>query len=251
MSISQSLKNKIKHKYGDWALITGASSGIGRALADAIAQCNLNVVLTARSEDKLNELAESLNKAYGIEAKVIPADLSNTEEVEKLIGQCGNIDISLLVAAAGFGTSGEIKNSTAKDEMDMLQVNCGALLRLAHHFADKFVRQKKGGIILLSSMVGFQGAPFAANYAATKAYVQSLAEAMYHELKPHGVDVLSVAPGPVNTGFAQRANMQMDIALKPEDICKPVLKALGKKSTVLPGPLTKFLVYSMRVFPRS
>jgi len=99
-------------------------------------------------------------------------------------------------------------------------------------------------------MVGFQGVPYSANYAATKAYVQSLAEGLYHELKPFGVDVLATAPGPVKSEFEDRANMRMDMYLTPKHVGVPILKALGNKMTVLPGTLTKLLVYSLRIVPR-
>ncbi len=102
----------------------------------------------------------------------------------------------------------------------------------------------------MSSMVAFQGVPYSANYVATKAYVQSLAEALAIELKPLGVDVLAAAPGPVESGFEQRANMKMSVSLKPSQIGVPILKALGRKTTVLPGLLTKILVYSLRTVPR-
>jgi short-subunit dehydrogenase len=132
----------------------------------------------------------------------------------------------------------------------MLRLNCEALLTLTHHFAQRFVTQKRGGIILMSSMVAFQGVPYSANYAATKAYVQSLAEALAEELKPYGVDVLAAAPGPVASGFGQRANMKMNMSLTPQQVGIPILKALGRNTTVLPGFLTKFLVYSLRTVPR-
>ncbi len=102
----------------------------------------------------------------------------------------------------------------------------------------------------MSSIVGFQGTPNAANYGATKAYVQSLGEGLYHELKPYGVDVLAAAPGPVNSGFAEVANMQMGSALEPSQVGLPILKALGKKSTVFPGGLTKLLMFGLRMVPR-
>jgi hypothetical protein len=99
-------------------------------------------------------------------------------------------------------------------------------------------------------MVAFQGVPYSANYAATKAYVQSLGEALAEELRPHGVDVLAAAPGPVASGFGQRANMKMNMSLTPQQVGIPILKALGRNTTVLPGFLTKFLVYSLRTVPR-
>ena len=132
----------------------------------------------------------------------------------------------------------------------MLRVNCAALMKLTHHFSGQFIGRGGGGIILLSSMVGFQGTPYAANYAATKAYVQSLAEALAVELRPYGVDVLAAPPGPVASGFADRAGMRMGMALKPSDVGVPILKALGRRSTVLPGRLTKLLVGALRTVPR-
>ena len=110
--------------------------------------------------------------------------------------------------------------------------------------------QKRGGIILLSSIVAFQGVPGSANYAATKAYVQSLAEGLALELKPFGVDVLAVAPGPVNTGFAKRAGMHMGKALAAKDIAQVSLNALGKRTTTRPGWLSKLLGYSLAMLPR-
>jgi short-subunit dehydrogenase len=120
----------------------------------------------------------------------------------------------------------------------------GRLLALTHHFGREFAEQKRGGIILMSSMLAFQGTPYAANYAATKAYVQTPAEGIAIELKPQGVDVLAAAPGPVESGFSERANVKM------AQVGVPILKALGRSTTVLPGLLTKILVYSLRTVPR-
>ena len=167
-----------------------------------------------------------------------------------LLSETSHLDIGLLVASAGYGTSGSILQTSVHAELDMLQVNCKALLELTHHFSRYFAQKKKGGIILMSSMVAFQGVPFSANYAATKAYVQSLAEGLAIELKPHGVDVLAAAPGPVSSGFGQRANMNMNLSMTPDQVSIPILKALGRKNTVLPGRLTKFLVYSLNTVPR-
>jgi short-subunit dehydrogenase len=123
------------------------------------------------------------------------------------------LDIGLLVAAAGFGTSGLFLNSLLEQEMAMLNVNCRSLLGLIWHFGQRFAMRGRGGMVLMSSIVGFQGMPFAAHYAATKAYVQALAEALYVELAPMGIDVLAAAPGPTHSGFATRAGMQMGMAL--------------------------------------
>lgn len=250
MALSVSEKNRLKTKYGAWALVTGASSGIGKELAERLAEAGIHLVLTARSGAVLEKFAFELQSKYKVETRVVTADLSKPAEVNKIIEASQDLDVGLLVAAAGFGTSGFLTEASVEEELDMIQVNCSALFVLTHHFSKKFVERKRGGIILLSSIVSFQGVPYAAHYAATKAYVQSLAEALAVELRPFGVDVLSAAPAPVESGFAKRADMQLGMALKPAEIAIPILKALGRKSTVLPGFLTKFLVGSLRTVPR-
>ncbi|MEL6917200.1 MAG: SDR family NAD(P)-dependent oxidoreductase [Bacteroidota bacterium] len=176
--------------------------------------------------------------------------MGSVEGVNSLTKVTDELPIGLFIASAGFGTSGLFVKGNLEAELEMARVNCLTLMMLSHYFGRKFAAQKKGGIILMSSIVGFQGVPNAAHYAATKAYVQSLAEGLYHELKPYGVDVLAAAPGPVNSGFAHRAKMQMGNALRPSDIAVPILRALGKKSTVFPGGLTKLLMLGLRTVPR-
>lgn len=250
MILSKQEQQRLKQAYGDWALITGASSGIGMALSELIASCNINVILCSRSEDKLHTLASRLKKNYGIAVKVIAIDLSEAESIDVLIQQTQGLSISLFVASAGFGTSGKFLQSSIHEEVNMLRLNCEAVLRLSHYFLQHMVQRKKGGIILLSSIVAFQGVPYAAHYAATKAYVQSLAEGIQAEIKGLGVDVLAAIPGPVESGFGQRANMQMGTALHPDEVAESILKALGKGKSVLPGLLSKVLVNSLRTAPR-
>lgn len=250
MTLSNFEKNRLKEKYGTWAVVTGATSGIGFELAERLAESGLNLVINARNEAKLAQIAVNFKLKYGIETLFVAEDVSNTEGVQKIIIATKDLDIGLFVAAAGFGTSGLFINNSVQDEVNMLRVNCEAVLILTHHFSKIFVEKKRGGIILFSSIVAFQGVPLSANYAATKAYIQSLAEALAVELKPFGVDVLSAIPGPVKTGFEQRANMQMDKAATPAQIGIPILKALGRKTNVRPGFLAVFLGNSLRTVPR-
>lgn len=250
MTLSHAEKKRLKTKYGDWALVTGATSGIGHELALRLAESGLNVAITGRRGDILDTVARDLAARYHVQIKTFPGDLSLQEDRERLLESIASFDFGLAVMNAGFGTSGEFIAADLDTEVNMVEVNCKALLILTHYFAKKFSEKQRGGIILLSSMVGFQGVPYAANYAATKAYVQSLGEALSLELKPKGVDVLCAAPGPVETGFADRAQMKMGQALTPEDIGIPILQALGRRTTVLPGTLTKILVYSLRTVPR-
>jgi uncharacterized protein len=250
MALSTAEKNRLKTRYGSWALITGASSGIGKELAERLAESGLNVCIVARRKAALDNLAAALRSQYRVEVVAVEADLSQQAGIDAVLQASQTLDVGLLVASAGIGTSGFFTQNTLADEQQMLAVNCNALLALTHHFSRIFQARKKGGIILLSSLVAFQGVPYSANYAATKAYVQSLAEGLYHELKPFGVDVLAAAPGPVSSGFAEIAHMQMSMSLKPSDVGIPILKALGRTSTVLPGFLSKFLIYSLSTAPR-
>lgn len=250
MQLSNNEKNRLLTKYGEWAIVTGASSGIGLELATQLADAGLNLILHARNIEKLQEVAQQLSANRTIDIKIVASDVSENEGVDKIIKSAQGLNIGLLVVSAGYGTSGLFIDGSIHSEINMLKVNCEALLSLTHYFSQQFAQQKRGGIILMSSMVAFQGTPYSANYAATKAYVQTLAEALAVELKPYGVDVLAAAPGPVATGFSQRANMHMSMSLKPSEIGVPILKALGRKTTVLPGFLTKLLVYSLRTVPR-
>ncbi|NEQ46588.1 MAG: SDR family oxidoreductase [Leptolyngbya sp. SIOISBB] len=248
-----SFRNRQQHRffrrYGPWAVVTGASSGIGRAIAERLANAGLNVVLVARNQSHLEELAAMLKTRYGIDAKVLSLDLSQVSADRQLAVATQDLDVGLLVAAAGFGTSGPFINATLEQEWEMLSVNCRALMAATHHFSQRFAQRGSGGLILMSSIVGFQGTPFSAHYAATKAYVQSLAEALHVELKGQGVDVLAAAPGPTQSGFADRAGMQMGATLKPNDIAQPILNALGQRSLIFPGFLSKLLIYSLSPLP--
>jgi short-subunit dehydrogenase len=195
-------------------------------------------------------MATDLTARHGIEVQVMELDLAIETGIETLVSATCDLDVGLLVAAAGFGTSGMFLNSQLEREMEMLDVNCRALLGLSWYFGRRFVERGRGGIVLMSSIVGFQGMPFAAHYAATKAYVHTLAEALYVELAPMGVDAIASAPGPTNSGFANRAGMQMGKALSPEEVARATLNALGRQSTVLPGFLSKLLTYSLVLLPR-
>lgn len=249
MKLSAKEKQRLKTKYGDWAIITGASSGIGLELAIQLAEAGFNLIINGRNEGRLQD-AEQLLARRNIQIKAIVADVSESDGIEKIILAAKGLKVGLLINNAGYGTSGLFVNSSLHSEINMLRVNCEAVLFLTHYFTHRFMQEKRGGIIFLSSLVAFQGVPYAANYAATKAYVQSFAEALAVELKPFGVDILAAAPGPVESGFGQRANMRMNNSISPDKIGVPILSALGKRTNVIPGLLSKILVYGLRTVPR-
>ena len=237
-------------RYGKWAVVTGASSGIGRAMAGELAARGLNLVLVARRQTELAQVAQELGGRYGVETRVVAADLATGAGVRIIETETGGLEVGVLVAAAGFGTAGSFLEAELADEMAMLDVNCRAVLALSLHFGRRFAAQGRGGLMLFGSLVGYQGTPRAAHYAATKAYIQTLGEGLHVELASRGVDVLVSAPGPVRSGFGARARMQMGAAEKPETVARATVAALGQKMTVTPGPLSKLLTWSLRTAPR-
>ena len=243
------MNQRFLEKYGPWAVVTGASSGIGKAFAIETASRGVNVCICSRRKPELEELAKQLTE-FGVQVQVTAADLSQSDGVKRLHDTASDLDVGLFVAAAGFGTSGTFVDNASEDELNMIDVNCRALTASTHHFAERLKRRGNGGIILLSSIVAFQGNAYSANYSATKAFVQTLAEGLHRELKPFSVDVLASAPGPTNSGFADRAKMKLGKALSPAIVAQRSLDALGKKSTVLPGALSKALKHAMFGLPR-
>ena len=241
---------RLRTRYGPWAVVTGASSGIGRETALVLAEAGLNLVLVAQSRGALEKMAADLASRHGIEARALPADLAPGTGAEEVEWAIRDLDVGLLIAAAGFGTSGPFLDSSLERETEMLDVNCRAPLRMSLHFGRRFAARGRGGIVLMGSIVGLQGTPNAAHYAATKAYVQTLAEALHAELAPLGVDVLASVPGPTNSGFAARAGMQMGAALGSAEVARETLYALGRRSMAPPGTLSKVLAYSLAPLPR-
>ena len=242
---------RLRERYGPWAVITGASDGIGREFAGRLAQAGLNLVLAARRKGILEDVANRLARDHGVQVETVTVDLATSSGVDELVARTRERDVGLLIASAGFGTSGPFVDARLNEELGMIDVNCRAVAALSHAFGRRFVDRKRGGILLMSSLVAFQGVPRAANYAATKAYVQSFAEALRLELKPLGVDVIASAPGPIRSGFATRASMTMGLAQTPRDVAGATLAALGRRGIVRPGWLSKFLEASLMFLPRS
>lgn len=237
-------------RLGPWGVITGASDGIGRAFAVEAAAAGLNLVLVARRAAPLEALAAELQRRHGIGCRTAPLDLGRPDAMARLAATSADVDVGLLVAAAGFGSAGPLLGQSPADAADMVAVNCTAVLAQCMHFGARMVQRRRGGVVLLSSVVAFHGTPWSANYAATKAYVQSLAEALRVEWRGHGVDVIACAPGPVGSAFAQRAGMTMGRTVPPQVVARQTLAALGRQGTVRPGALSKLLGWSLATAPR-
>ena len=239
-----------RDRYGPWAVVTGASDGIGKELATQLAEAGLHLVLVARRGDILEALAADCRDRFGVETAVVGADLASAAGVQAVIDAVRERDVGLFAAAAGFGTSGAFADIARDEELGMIDVNCRAVVALTHHFANAFRTRGSGGIVLLSSLVAFQGVPRASTYAATKAFIQNFAEGLRIELRGHGVDVLASAPGPVWSGFNARANMRSGMGVSAAVVARETIAALGRRGTVRPGLLSRFLELSLKPLPR-
>lgn len=237
-------------RYGPWALVTGASDGIGKAISVRLAQAGFQLALVARNERRLQALAGELRDAHGTQSLVLPMDLSTPGASATLAQSVQELDVGLLVAAAGFGSGGPLLDADLAMESNMVDLNCRSALELSVLMGRRMVARGRGGLMLFSSIVAFQGVPRASNYSATKAYIQTLAEGLHAELAPLGVDVLAVAPGPVHSGFARRAGMTMGAGLTPDDVARGALSRLGRATTVRPGPLSWLLEAALAPLPR-
>ena len=236
---------------GKTILITGASSGIGEAFAKRLDQLGANLILTARSEDKLNILASSMNNAI-----VIPGDLSDKSFAKNLYDQIKsqNINVDILINNAGFGFSGFFLESSMDNYEEMLNVNIYSLMNLSHLFLGDMVENKKGGIINISSLASYQAVPYFAVYAATKAFVTSFSLALYEEYSSKGVKVLGVCPGYTKTNFNKRAKVSSKkipgYLMTSEDVVDQSLKAFEKgKYIIINGKINKFAKFISSILP--
>jgi short-subunit dehydrogenase len=188
---------------GKTALITGASSGIGEAFAQALAARGMNLVLVARSEDKLRAMAQQLSGQHGICADVVPADLSLEDAAQEVYRRTQELGVSvdLLVNNAGFGTYGHFETSSSQREHEEIMLNITALVDLTHAFVPAMVDRKDGGVINVASIAAFQPLPYQAVYGSSKAFVLSFSLALWGEYRKQGVRVVALCPGPTATNF--------------------------------------------------
>jgi uncharacterized protein len=192
------------------ALVTGASAGIGEAIARELGSRGHGLTLVARREDRLQALAGELSQRHGVRAQAIAADLGDPGARDRLAEQIAGLglDVEILVNNAGFGGSGNMADSDRKRLLAMLRVNCEAVLDLQARYLPAMVERGRGAVLNIASMAAFQPIPGTATYAATKAFVLSLSEGVREELKGTGVTLTAVCPGPVKTEFTQAAGIE-------------------------------------------
>ncbi|MEM7117852.1 MAG: SDR family oxidoreductase [Chloroflexota bacterium] len=244
-----------KEKYGPWALVTGASSGIGREFAKQLAEKGVNVVVAARRKSRLAMLVRELEKTHGVQTRVIEVDLTAPDYLATVSQETADLDIGLLINNAGSAAPGAFLKQSLGERTRVTQLNVLAPMQLAHHFGSQMSQQGRGGIIFVSSMAAYTGSPYLANYAATKAYLLQFGEALSVELKPKGVDVLVLSPGATRTEMAEMDGTDMSKVpmtwMTAEAVAEVGLKALGQKTAVIPGTLNNMMTTMMtRIMPR-
>ncbi len=228
------------------ALVTGASSGIGAAIATSLASRGHALTLVARREDRLTELATQLHESHGVRTGVIACDLADAPERDRLAAKIAelDLDVEVLVNNAGFGSAGNFVEADRERQVEMVKVNCETVVDLSGRYLPEMVGRGRGAVINVASMAAFQPLPKSATYAASKAFVLSFTEALHHEVKGAGVTVTAVCPGPVRTGFMSAAGMERTddtpniIWTSTEDVAEEAVKAAeAGKRAVVPGRL--------------
>lgn len=238
-------------------LITGASSGIGAAFARKLAMRGRNVLLVARSEDKLITLCNELGRMSDIRAQYVVLDLGAADAPAQLFEetQKRGMEIDTLINNAGFGSMGYFDQLDLSEELKMLDVNIRTVVELTHRFLSPMRKRKQGTIVNVASTAGFQPVPFMATYAATKAFVLSFSEALWEENRKHGVHVMALCPGVTETNFFDASKMDrppMRAAQSPEEVVAAALRGMArKKSCVISGWANLFMVETERIVPRS
>lgn len=222
-------------RYGSWALIAGASEGLGAEFARQVAARGLHVILVARRQEVLERLAEQLRQDYGVQMRIFAQDLADEEAARRLVEQVQELEVGLLIYNAAISKIGLYLDIPLEDHLREIAANCRTPMALAYLLGHLMQARGRGGIILMSSMSASQGSPYIANYGATKAYNQVLAEGLWDELRARGVDVLAVLPAAVKTpNYLASQPAGAPSALEPGVVVAAALRALGKQPTVIP-----------------
>ncbi len=225
----------LTERYGSWALVTGASAGIGREFARALARDGMSLVLCARREEELEALATELQTGHGVETRVVPADLSTAAGIELLLAQIDDLEIAMLVNNAGFGYSGRFDLQDRERLQRMVQLNCAAPVALTAELLPRMRERGRGAVIFTGSVAGLQPLPLHALYSATKAFDNLLAEGLWGELHGSGIDVLALEPGSTESEFHDVAGELPHAGARADDVVEAALRTLGHAPAVIPG----------------
>lgn len=244
----------------NYALITGSSKGLGLSMAHSLAKRKYNLVLVARSEEQLRRLKSELAETYGVKVEIIAIDLSIPGSALLVSKYCleKELPIAVLINNAGYGVWGKFESIVLEEQLNMLQLNINAVVELTHYILPILKQQSQSYILNVSSTAAYQALPTFSLYAASKAFVLSFTRGLRHELKDQPVSVTCISPGPIDTGFAERAGLSMlsEMAAKfnmnPGTVAEIGVQAMfSKKSEVIPGFTNKISAFAARLLPKS
>ena len=238
-------------RYGPWALVAGASEGIGASFARALAGRGLNLVLLARRVGPLEAQAAELSQRHGVQTKVLAFDLTSSELHTVLAEATEDLEVGLVVCNAALSLISGFLELELDDVLRSVDVNVRAPLVLAHLFGRRMAARGRGGIVLMSSVAGIIGSPYSATYAGSKAFALAFGDSLWAELESRGVDVLTCAAGPTETPtYAQVRTSSFPPAMNPDDVASAALAALGKRPRVVPGQFNRLTTWLLAPLPR-
>jgi len=242
----------LRERYGEWALVTGASAGIGAAFARALARGGVSVVLTARRRERLEALAGELEKQHAVQTRVVEADLARPDGPAQLLAAVADLPIAVLVNNAGFGYAGRFAGQDAQRLVAMVQLNCATPVALCAALLPAMCERGRGAVIFTGSVAGCQPLPLHALYSATKSFDNLLGEALWGELQGSGVDVLSLLPGSTESEFHGVAGELPHAGEPAEKVVEVALSALGYKPSAISGAFNWLRANAaLRLLPRS
>lgn len=241
-----------RERYGPWALVAGASAGLGEAFARLLAARGLNVLLLARREETLARLAADLRRAHEVEVRTEAIDLARGDLAAAVERAAAGLEVGLLVYNAAHSAIGPFVERPLDEHLRVLDVNCRGPLALAHVLGGAMARRRRGGMVLMTSLAASQGNPLLASYAASKAFELVLAEGLWAELRGRGVDVLACRAGATRTpGYAASRPRRSVRLMEPEDVARQALDALGRGPSAVTGALNRVAAFALgRLLPR-
>jgi short-subunit dehydrogenase len=240
-------------RYGTVALVTGASSGIGRSFAELLAARGFELVLIARRKPRLEELSARLAHQHGTKCTLLPLDLSAADAPARILAATEKVAVGILISNAGFGMKGELAANDARAMADMLMVNCHVPMQLARGFVPRLRARGRGAIVLTSSVEGLIGCPYSTAYSATKALVKSLGEGLWAELQPEGIDVLTLCPGATDTEAPVLQGIDpatLRNVMSPDEVAALTLDNLKNGPTYIPSAHYRALFEQLVAMPR-
>lgn len=242
----------LRERYGPWALVAGASAGLGEAFARRLAREGISLLLLSRRGEVLERLAGELRAAHGVEARPVAADLAGDGLLETVRAAAAGLEVGLLVYNAAHSVIGPFVERPVEEQVRVVEVNCRGPLLLAHLLGGEMARRGRGGIVLMTSISGSQGNPWLASYAASKAFNLVLAEGLWDELGRRGVDVVACRAGATRTpGYEASRPRRGTPLMEPGPVVEAALSALGRRPSVVPGALNRLAAFAFaRLLPR-